>query len=33
MPKYWLAAGPPEHWQVAFDFGKIWGVTHKKLSQ
>jgi len=33
MPKWWIAAGTPEHWQVAFDMGKIWGVTDKKFTQ
>lgn len=26
MAKWWLAAGSPEHWQIAFAFGKIWGL-------
>lgn len=26
MPNWWLAVGPPEHWQIAFQFGKIWGL-------
>lgn len=33
MPRWWVAAGPPEHWQTAFNSGKIWGVTDKKLTQ
>lgn len=33
MPKWWIAAGPPEHWKTAFDFGKIWGVIDKKFAQ
>ena len=26
MVNWWIAAGPPEHWQIAFAFGKIWGL-------
>jgi hypothetical protein len=33
MPKWWIAAGPREHWQVAFETGKIWGVIDKKFAQ
>ncbi|MEM4727853.1 MAG: hypothetical protein QXD04_06355 [Candidatus Bathyarchaeia archaeon] len=33
MPKWWIAAGPAEYWQTAFNFGKIWGVTDKKYAQ
>ncbi len=31
MPKWWIATGSPEYWQIAFNVGKIWGVTDKKL--
>ena len=30
MVKWWLAAGSPEHWQIAFAFGRIWGVRSIK---
>lgn len=33
MSKWWIAAGPPEYWKIAFVFGKIWGVIDKKLAQ
>jgi hypothetical protein len=33
LPKWWIAAGPREHWQVAFETGKIWGVIDKKFAQ
>jgi len=26
MAKWWLAVGPPEHWQTAFEHGNIWGL-------
>ena len=26
VPNWWLAVGPPEYWQIAFAFGKIWGL-------
>lgn len=26
MAKWWLAAGSPEHWQIAFEYGRIWGL-------
>jgi len=26
MPKWWLAVGAPENWQIAFGFGGIWGL-------
>jgi hypothetical protein len=29
MPSWWIAAGPPEHWEIAFKMGRIWGVTIK----
>jgi hypothetical protein len=33
MLRWWIAAGPREHWQVAFEMGKIWGVIDKKIAQ
>lgn len=33
MPKWWIAAGPPDYWQISFTLGKIWGVTNKKSTQ
>ena len=33
MPKWWIAAGPPDHWKTAFEMGRIWGVTDKKFSR
>ncbi|MCC6018877.1 MAG: EVE domain-containing protein [Candidatus Verstraetearchaeota archaeon] len=33
MPKFWIASGPPEYWKVAFEIGKIWGVTNGKFTQ
>ncbi|MDW8063594.1 MAG: EVE domain-containing protein [Candidatus Caldarchaeum sp.] len=29
MAKYWIACGTPEHWQIAFAMGKIWGLVDK----
>jgi hypothetical protein len=26
MPNWWLAVGAPEHWQIAFEHGNIWGL-------
>lgn len=26
LPKWWLAVGPPQYWQVAFEQGRIWGL-------
>ncbi|MEM3011460.1 MAG: hypothetical protein QXE76_06580 [Candidatus Bathyarchaeia archaeon] len=26
MQKWWLAIGPPEYWQIAFEQGSIWGL-------
>lgn len=26
MPNWWLAVGRPEHWQIAFEYGSIWGL-------
>jgi hypothetical protein len=26
VTNWWLAAGSPNHWQIAFAFGKIWGL-------
>jgi hypothetical protein len=26
MSKWWLAVGPPEYWQIAFEQGRIWGL-------
>jgi len=25
MANWWLAVGPPKHWQIAFEHGNIWG--------
>lgn len=35
MPNWWLAVGSPEHWQIAFAFGKIWGLrpSDKMIAQ
>jgi len=33
MPKFWIASGPPEYWKVAFEMGRIWGVTDKKFTE
>jgi hypothetical protein len=27
MANWWVAVGPPEHWQIAFNQGNIWGLT------
>ena len=26
MPNWWLAVGPPNYWQIAFEYGNIWGL-------
>jgi hypothetical protein len=26
MSRWWLAVGPPEYWQIAFEQGSIWGL-------
>lgn len=26
MPNWWLAVGPPDYWQTAFEHGNIWGL-------
>jgi hypothetical protein len=26
MPRWWLAVGPSEYWQIAFEQGSIWGL-------
>jgi len=26
MVKWWLAVGKPDHWQIAFQYGSIWGL-------
>jgi len=26
MPNWWLAVGPSEYWQIAFEHGNIWGL-------
>ena len=26
MPNWWLAVGRPKHWQIAFEYGSIWGL-------
>ena len=28
--RYWLAVGSPEHWQVAFENGNVWGLQATK---
>jgi len=30
MSQYWLVVGSPEHWQVAFENGNIWGLQGTK---
>lgn len=30
MSQYWLVVGTPEHWQVAFENGNIWGLQATK---
>lgn len=30
MTSYWLVVGSPEHWQVAFENGNIWGLQRTK---
>jgi len=30
MAQYWLVVGSPEHWQVAFQNGNIWGLQSRK---
>ncbi len=27
MPEWWITSGPLENWKIAFEVGKIWGVT------
>ena len=27
---YWLVVGSPEHWQVAFENGNVWGLQATK---
>ncbi len=31
MTAYWLVVGTPEHWQVAFENGNIWGLQQVKV--
>jgi hypothetical protein len=31
MASYWLVVGSPEHWQVAFENGNIWGLQQVKF--
>jgi predicted RNA-binding protein len=31
MTSYWLVVGTPEHWQVAFENGNIWGLQQVKM--
>ena len=31
MASYWLVVGTPEHWQVAFENGNIWGLQQVKI--
>ena len=26
MPRWWLAVGPPQNWETAFELGNIWGL-------
>ncbi|MFQ5814452.1 MAG: hypothetical protein ACE5I2_14840 [Anaerolineae bacterium] len=26
MPRWWLAVGPPNNWETAFELGNIWGL-------
>jgi len=33
MPRWWIASGSPEHWKVAFEMGRIWGIIDKKFAQ
>ena len=28
--QYWLVVGSPEHWQVAFENGNVWGLQATK---
>jgi hypothetical protein len=30
MPSWWIATGSPEHWEIAFKIGGIWGVSKEK---
>lgn len=30
MPKWWVTAGPPENWEVAFNRGNVWGIVDRK---
>lgn len=30
LPQYWLVVGSPEHWQVAFENGNVWGLQATK---
>lgn len=34
MSKWWLAVGRPEHWEIAFEHGSIWGLkaTHRQTA-
>lgn len=34
MTNWWLAVGKPEHWQIAFEHGSIWGLkaTPKQIA-
>jgi len=31
MVNWWIATGPPKYWEIAFAFGKIWGVRAAKI--
>jgi len=31
MANWWLAAGSPKNWEIAFAFGRIWGVRSAKM--
>jgi len=33
MPEWWIASGPPEYWKIAFEVGRIWGVTEKMVTR
>jgi len=33
MQEWWIASGPPEYWKIAFEVGRIWGVTEKMITR
>jgi predicted transcriptional regulator len=33
MPSWWIAPGSPEHWEIAFKMGGIWGINKKRYKR